>query len=219
MAENSFDEYKAAVASGRYSHVIGADEVGFGSWAGPVLVCAVAVPVTWAAPAGLDDSKKLRPKRREELFDLLRDRLPYASERAESVEIDREGVWPALHRCFRASVQDLLARFPKALVVLDGAIQLECDHLHFPKADGLVPAVMAASVFAKVIRDRHMVEMAQRYPGYGFGKHAGYGTPEHQEALGRLGPTPIHRMSYLPLQKLKTAEEIASVEEPGIAVD
>lgn len=216
---SSFEEYTEEVRSGRWTHIVGADETGYGAWAGPLCVCAAAVPLDWPIPVGLNDSKKVRPKRREELFDLYRDRVPYSATMAPASEIDSDGVISALKRCYRESLTALLERFPKALVVLDGEVKIpEIEHLNFPRADGQVPAVMVASVFAKVIRDRYMVKLAKSYPGYGLGGHSGYGVPEHQAALAKLGPSPIHRMSYLPGEKL-TPEEMREIDEPGMVAD
>jgi ribonuclease HII len=210
--------YLEAIASKRVAYVIGADEVGFGSWAGPLCVCAVAVPISWRGPAGLNDSKKVRPAKREELYWVLRERVSgYELALAQASEIDEGGVVAALKRCYVDCVSKVKARFPDSIVVVDGEVRVPgVEHFNFPKADSIVPAAMAASILAKVHRDRLMVELGQQYPGYGFGKHAGYGVPEHQKALAEKGPTPIHRMSYLPLQKL-TADEIQ--DEPGLSIE
>jgi ribonuclease HII len=198
-------------------HILGADECGFGSWAGPCLVCAVVVPQDWRPPQGLNDSKKLRPNKREDLFETLRGKVPYSFEMAHSDEIDRDGIMVALHRCFQTCIDKLLVKFPDALVVLDGEVKLPGkEYLHFPKADGIVPAVMAASVIGKVIHDRYMVELGEKYPGYKFGVNAGYGTKDHQEALERKGPCPVHRMSYLPLKKFNNPEDL---DEEGIILE
>ena len=202
------------------SYIIGADECGYGSWAGPLVVCAAAVPKDWRPPQDLNDSKKLRPTTRDRLFDYLRSRVPYACSMAQSDEIDRHGIILALRRCYRETVEAVLTRFPDSLVILDGEVRLPgCDHLNFPKADGIVPAVMAASVIGKVIHDRYMWKMAEKYPGYAFHKHQGYGTKEHKAALERLGACPIHRQSYLPIKKLKTPEEMREADEEGMSVD
>lgn len=215
----SIEAYRGALASGRYTHVLGADEVGLGAWAGPLCVCAAVVPIDWSVPVGLNDSKKVRPRKREELFQLHQDRVPHSYAMAQADEIDRDGVISALKRCYREALTTILAKFPNALVVLDGEVKVpEIEHLNFPRADGQVPAVMIASVFAKVTRDRYMVTLAKKYPGYGLGGHSGYGVPEHQAALAKLGPTPIHRRSYLPGQKL-TPEAIREIDEPGMVAD
>lgn len=203
-----------------YPWQIGSDEVGVGSWAGPCVTCAVAVPRDWKPPKGLDDSKKLRPKKREELYEFMRDKVAYAYEMAHPLEIDRDGIIPALKRCFISCIEQVLDQHPEALVVVDGEVKLPgIDHLYFPKADAIVPAVMAASVIGKVIHDRHMWKLAEEYPGYGFHKSSGYGTPDHMAALARLGPCPAHRKSYLPVKKIKDAQDLQELEEKGIVID
>jgi ribonuclease HII len=134
---------------------------------------------------------------------------------AQPEEIDRHGVALALRRCYREVVKSTLAQFPESLIVLDGEVKIpEVEHLHFPKADGIVPAVMAASVIGKVLHDRYMWQMAEKYPGYSFHKSSGYGTKEHREAIERLGLCAIHRRSYIPIKK---AELLQS--EEGIWLD
>lgn len=215
------EKYLVEVSSRKYTHVVGADETGYGSWAGPLVVVAAAVPIDWTPPKGLNDSKKVRPAKREELFDLNRDRVAYWGSAAQAHEIDTDGIMPCLKRCYLVSVQTMLKQFPNSLVVLDGEVKIpEVPHMNFPKADGLVPAVMVASVFAKVIRDRYMVEVAKRLPGYGFSTNMGYGVPEHQEGIRKLGLTDLHRRSYVPTEdKLKTAEAMRAADDPGMVVD
>lgn len=200
--------------------ILGADECGFGSWAGPLVVCAVAVRHDWRPPKGLNDSKQVRAKRREELFEWMKSRVPYAISMAHSDEIDRQGVMLSLRRCYREVVQSILVKFPESLIVLDGEVRLPgVDHLHFPKADGIVPAVMAASVIGKVLHDRYMWQMAEKYPGYGFHKHVGYGTKEHRDAIKLKGTCPIHRITYIKLDKLRTIEEMQADDDVGISMD
>jgi ribonuclease HII len=206
-------EYKQLLHSKPF--ILGADECGYGSWAGPLVVCAAVVPWDWRPPKGLNDSKQVRARRREELFEWMKSRVPYAISMAQSEEIDRQGVVLSLRRCYREVVQSILAKFPESLIVLDGEVRLPgVDHLHFPKADGIVPAVMAASVIGKVLHDRYMWQMAEKYPGYSFHKSSGYGTKEHREAIDRLGLCPIHRRSYIPIKK---TERLQSDE--GICID
>ena len=195
--------------------ILGSDECGLGSWAGPCVTCAVAVPKDWKPPFGLNDSKKVGSKKREQLFEILRNRVPYACEMAQSDEIDRVGITLALRRCFRTCIDNVLARAPGALIVIDGEVRIPgIDHLRFPKADGIVPAVMAASVIGKVLHDRYMWLMAEKYPGYSFHKSSGYGTKEHREAIDKLGLCPIHRRSYIPIKK---AERLQG--DKGICLD
>jgi ribonuclease HII len=195
--------------------ILGADECGLGSWAGPLVVCAAVVKHDWRPPWGLNDSKKVRANKREDLFEWMKTRVPYAIAMAQSDEIDRQGVMLSLRRCYREAVNSVLAKFQDSLVVIDGEVKIpEIDHLHFPKADGIVPAVMAASIIGKVLHDRYMWQMAEKYPGYSFHRSSGYGTKEHREAIDRLGLCPIHRRSYIPIKK---AERLQS--EEGICLD
>jgi len=196
-------------------YVIGADECGFGTWAGPLVVCAVGVRTNWVPPLGVDDSKKVRPKKREALFELLSPKITHAIELAHADEIDRDGVMSALHRCYLATITRVQEKYPDAFVVIDGTVKIhDLNHLRFPKADGIVPAVSTASILGKVTHDRYMWKLAEQYPGYGLYKHQGYGTAEHRAAIARLGMTPIHRKSYVPVLK-----EDRYKEAEGISLD
>lgn len=202
------------------SHIIGSDECGYGSWAGPLVVCAVAVPNTWRPPFGLNDSKKLRPNKREELFEWMKTRVPYAIAMAQSDEIDRQGVVLSLRRCYREAVNSVLAKYPESLIVIDGEVKIPgMDHLHFPKADGIVPAVMAASVIGKVLHDRYMWQLAEKYPKYNWHKNMGYGTKDHREAIAKFGTTPLHRITYIKTEKLRTVEEMRAANDVGMSMD
>lgn len=185
--------------------LIGADEVGYGAIAGPVTVCAVVVTKGWDLP-GLTDSKKLTPTGREGLTYHLT-RLPHAIISAEVEEIDRDGLGRALQRCFEDAIHRVLVKAPNAIVVLDGEVKLPgVKHFNFPRADALVPAVSAASVLAKTHRDRVMVELAAKYPGYGLGDHKGYGSEDHEKRIRAKGKLcPAHR-AYTPLERILTGK-------------
>jgi len=214
MTREAYEERKGA-----FAFILGADEVGRGAWAGPLLVCAAAVPRHWQPPKGLDDSKNLKPAQIEDLYHLLKPTVPYNLAWISSKQLDRDGMGPSLNSAFRSCVTELLERVHGALVVLDGDVKIPgVTHLNFPKADGIVPAVMAASVIAKFTRDTIMVKIGEKFPGYGLGDHAGYGTKQHKAALEKKGPCPEHRMSFLPLKKFRT-EDVAKVEEEGLHVD
>jgi ribonuclease HII len=189
--------------------VVGSDEVGYGAWAGPLLVCAVAVPRGFNEP-GIGDSKKLSKAQRERAYDRFTRTTPVRHHLVwvEHTAIDQEGVWKALLRAHREALTTVLATITgPSLRVVDGfphgtkEIGVE-DAIGLPKADQLVPAVSLASILAKVSRDRVMREFAAKYPGYGFDAHKGYGTPEHQQALRENGPCEIHRKSYAPIRDL-----------------
>ena len=204
MEHPEFIRYRKQIEKGPWTHVIGVDECGAGAWAGPLLVCAAAVPVGWVGPTGLNDSKKLTRKKREALFALMDGPVPYAQAVGDSTSVDKMGLGRMLDISFQEVVDTLLMQFPNSLVVLDGVLHHDLAHPHIclPKADGLVPAVMAASVLGKVTRDREMVEYDKLYPGYDFAKSVGYGTAAHSAGLKKLGVSPLHRRSYAPIRKI-----------------
>lgn len=188
--------------------VVGIDEVGRGPWAGPLVFGAVVLGD--AEIAGLTDSKKLTKRRRETLADEIIEKaaatgLGWVS----AAELDEHGMSEALKTACRRALEQITA--PYQQIILDGTINFLKDTGKGPyvttlaKADLLVPSVSAASIIAKVARDRYMAEQDELYPGYGFGSHAGYGTAGHREAIDRLGVTPLHRLSFAPLVKYATA--------------
>jgi ribonuclease HII len=184
--------------------VCGVDEVGRGPLAGPVVAAAVVLDP--ARPiAGLADSKKLTPARREALHDeIVRSALAWALGRAEVEEIDRLNILQASLLAMRRAVEALPLRPDHALVDGNRLPELPCSAEAIVGGDGLEPAISAASIVAKVSRDREMVALDRRYPGYGLAAHKGYPTKAHLEALRTLGPSEIHRRSFGPVRKLLT---------------
>jgi ribonuclease HII len=179
--------------------ICGIDEVGRGPLAGPVVAAAVILPRR-GRPRGLDDSKQLTAEAREELAAAIR-RIGFVGVGVASVEeIDTLNILRAAHLAMRRAF-DALPQAPVAAIV-DGnmAPDLPCPVECVIDGDAIVPIVSAASIIAKVERDRMMSELCAQYPGYAFAKHKGYATPEHQEALARLGPCAIHRRSFRPVQ-------------------
>ena len=193
--------------------VAGVDEAGRGPWAGPVVTAAVIltdVPL----PAGLNDSKKLKPAERERLFDIIcRDHI-VAVASASAARIDAMNVLAANLWAMSRAVLSLSERPVGILVdgkdVPPGVGACGIRGAALVKGDGRVAAIAAASVVAKVTRDRMMAAYAVRYPDYGFERHMGYGTALHAERLAALGPTPIHRRSFRPVR-----EVIAAAKEKG----
>lgn len=183
------------IASG-FLCIAGVDEVGRGCLAGPVFAAACILAPDFDLP-GLNDSKKLSPQKREQLFPLIQAQsLSYAIASVDVEEIDRINIFQASHKAMCLAVEQLKVR-PQHLII-DGIFKLPhaLPQLALPKADGLSPSVAAASILAKVTRDRLMAELDQVYPGFGLAQHKGYATAQHTEALRRLGETPIHRKSF-----------------------
>jgi ribonuclease HII len=184
--------------------VAGVDEVGRGPLAGPVLAAAVVLP---AEPVeGLADSKALPPARREALARALRGRGALVAVGAASVaEIDRLNILGATHLAMRRAVARLPVRPDEVLVDGNRPPGLDLPTRCVVGGDATVPAISAASIVAKVLRDRLMARLAARYPGYGWERNAGYPSAEHREALARLGLTPHHRRSFGPCRAVRAA--------------
>jgi len=186
--------------------VAGVDEVGRGPLCGPVVTAAVILDP--AAPiAGLNDSKKLTEARREALFDEICEKsLAWCIARAEVAEIDQLNILQATMLAMQRAVAGLSVTPRLALIDGNRCPQLQVPSAAVVKGDSKVPAIAAASILAKVSRDREMRELDLLYPGYGIAGHKGYPTPEHLEALQRLGPLAIHRRSFAPVRRLLEAD-------------
>ena len=180
-----------------YSLLCGVDEAGRGPLAGPVCAAAVILPRGFVL-AGLDDSKKLTEKKREALFDPIREAaISYGVAFASVEEIETLNILNATFLAMNRAIEQL-SPAPE-LALIDGNRN---TGIRFPsrcvvKGDARCADIAAASVLAKVTRDRYMLEMAEKYPEYRFEQHKGYGTALHYEALREYGPSPIHRMSFL----------------------
>ena len=179
--------------------ICGIDEAGRGPLAGPVVAAAVILPAK-GRPKGLDDSKQLTAEAREELAEKIRKVGIVAVGIASVDEIDTLNILRASHLAMRRAFDALPDKPIAALVDGNMSPDLPCPVEWVIDGDVIVPLVSAASIIAKVERDRMMSELCAQYPGYAFAKHKGYSTPEHQEALKRLGPCAIHRRSFRPVQ-------------------
>ncbi|WP_233843296.1 ribonuclease HII [Dyella sp. 2HG41-7] len=183
--------------------VAGVDEAGRGPLAGPVVVAAVVLDPQRPID-GLNDSKKLSEAKREQLFPLIIERaLAYHVVMVEREEIDRINIFQATMIGMTRAVLGLTPAATEALI--DGnhlPKNLPCPGRAIIGGDALEPAISAASILAKVSRDRLMVTMDAQFPGYGFAEHKGYSTPAHLEALKRLGPCEQHRRSFAPVKLL-----------------
>jgi ribonuclease HII len=180
----------------------GVDEVGRGCLFGPVFAAAVVLPSSALDPlaaAGLTDSKQLTARRRAVLVpQIQRAAAAWALGQASALEIDRHGIRTATERAMHRALQKLPAA--PELVLVDGVLPLRCwsgAQRTLVAGDSACPAIAAASVLAKQARDRLIRDLARRFPGYGLERHVGYGTVQHRQALLMLGPTPLHRRSFL----------------------
>lgn len=182
--------------------VCGVDEAGRGPWAGPVCAAAVILDPN-AAPAGLDDSKKLTHLRREALEPEIKARaVAWCVAFASVEEIAELNILQATGLAMRRAVEGLSVTAAFALVDGNYRFRLPCEIKTVVKGDSLSASIAAASILAKTARDRLMVEMDAVYPGYGFAAHKGYHAPIHVEALKTLGPSPIHRKGWSPIRDL-----------------
>jgi ribonuclease HII len=203
--------HERALVAGGLTLIAGVDEAGRGPLAGPVVAAAVMFPAAWLNGefppelVDLNDSKQLSEAERENYFAWLTGRREVcsATAQADAGTIDRVNILQATHW----AMNDALARLvpPPAHVLVDG---LRVKSLRFPqtplvKGDARSYSIAAASVLAKVTRDRLMREYDQQFPGYGFAEHKGYPTPAHLAALARLGPCAIHRLSFAPLKPVQ----------------
>lgn len=188
--------------------VAGVDEAGRGPLAGPVVAAAVILDPQCPV-AGLADSKTLSPARRTALAGEIRAMsLAWAVGWADAAEVDALNILQATFLAMRRALLDLAVT--PAHVIVDGNrcpdlrdVVHECTVEAVVRGDATVASVSAASILAKCARDEHMLELDQRYPGYGFSAHKGYPTAAHVEALRRLGPSPVHRLSFAPVQSCR----------------
>ena len=193
--------------------ILGIDEAGRGPWAGPLVVGAAILGGVQIE--GLTDSKKLTKKRREELYEIIKEQaVACATGWVSSAELDEIGMSQALKLATRRAVEQI--KMPYSEIIIDGTVNFLADTgkgkyvQTMKKADLLIPSVSAASILAKVERDRYMAEQDIVYPGYGFGGHAGYGVAKHREAIEKLGVTPLHRLSFAPLAKYRGVASLPS---------
>ena len=182
--------------------IAGVDEVGRGPLAGPVVAAAVIFDPNKPFITGLADSKAISEKKREVLAERIKtEALAWAIGRAEVEEIDRINILQASLLAMQRAVAALEPIAEHVLVDGNRCPNLPCSCEAIIKGDATVPVISAASILAKVTRDREMLQMDEEYPGYGFARHKGYPTKVHMEALKELGVTIIHRRSFGPVKK------------------
>ena len=189
-------DYEQQAAQQGYQLVCGCDEAGAGPLAGPVYAAAVILKKESCIP-GLNDSKKLTERKREQLFPLIQaEACAWAVASVSAEEIDQTDILSARMKAMQMAIDALHCK-------ADGnrdhgkTAAIVTPHICIVKGDSLSASVAAASVLAKVSRDHWMLEMAQQYPQYGFEQHKGYGTKAHYQALREFGPSPIHRRTFL----------------------
>lgn len=200
--------YESELRSRGIIGVAGVDEAGRGPLAGPVVAAAVVLPVEWldgglpVELAGLNDSKQLTEARREAFFAALTSRadVRFGIAPVDAAVIDRINILRATHQAMNEALGQL--RPPPVHALVDGlrVPSLCCAHTAVVKGDALSFSISAASVLAKVTRDRLMLDFDRQWPEYGFAVHKGYGTAAHLAAIARHGPCPIHRRSFAPLK-------------------
>ena len=196
--------HERALAEAGFQRIAGIDEAGRGPLAGPVSVAAVVLTEDYSHSV-LTDSKKLSEKRREELYEEITgdERIHWASVLVDASEIDEinilQATWAGMRRAF------LKLDPPADIALIDGKPikGFPTEHRALVKGDSLSLSIAAASIIAKVERDRLMKEYAGKYPEYGFERHKGYGTQAHREALREHGPCPIHRRSFAPVSQME----------------
>lgn len=177
--------------------VCGCDEAGAGPLAGPVFAGAVILPLEVEIP-GLDDSKKLSPKKRDALYDIIIEKaVAWAVASVSSDEIDEINILNARMKAMDSAIRALVPAPVYALIDGNQNRGISVPNETVLKGDSRVISIAAASVLAKVSRDRFMIRMAEIYPGYGFERHKGYGTAAHYAAIRELGPCEIHRTTFL----------------------
>ena len=190
-------ELEAKYTDEGYSVICGCDEAGRGPLAGPVVAAAVILPIGLVID-GLNDSKKLTEKKREAIFEIIKNEaIAYCVASASVEEIEQINILNASMLAMNRAIQGLQIKAELALI--DGNIARGFDIPAVPiiKGDAISPSIAAASILAKVTRDRMLLEYDKQYPEYAFAKHKGYSTKLHMDKIRELGPLPIHRKSFL----------------------
>jgi ribonuclease HII len=203
-----------------FCRVAGLDEAGRGAWAGPVVAAAVILPPNepevMTNLTGVRDSKRIAARRREAMLELIREHaVAVGVGTVPADEIDVLGIVPATRKAMALALQTLAPPADCLLIDYLRLPDVSLPQQSLPKGDARVLSIAAASIVAKVSRDRMMMDLGANLPGYGFSQHKGYGTPQHRAALAALGPSTVHRLSFAPLSQLDGDELLRSTD--GIA--
>lgn len=196
MSDDMWQIEQACMAEG-FRVICGVDEAGRGPLAGPVCAAAVILPANAVIP-GLNDSKKLSDKRRRELFPIIKKQaIAYGIAFSDHLEIDSMNILQATYLAMERALSQLNVRPDLALIDGNRAKDFGLPVKTVVHGDALSASIAAASILAKVTRDDYMLQMAEKYPKYGFELHKGYGTKAHYASIRECGPSPIHRMTFL----------------------
>ena len=204
LRQEKMKETERRLFAAGYKYIAGVDEAGRGPLAGPVYAAAVILPPDIRLD-GINDSKRLSPKKREELFDeITKKAIGYSVFSVDEKTIDEINILRATYMAMNKAVNSLIPKPDYVIIDGNGIKDMTIPHETIVKGDAKSISIAAASVLAKVSRDRYITEMAELYPKYGFEKHKGYGTKEHTEAILKYGVSPIHRKTFL--KKLLNSE-------------
>ncbi|WP_130806934.1 ribonuclease HII [Senegalia massiliensis] len=185
-----------------YEYIACIDEVGRGCLAGDVVACAVIMPRDLIIE-GVKDSKKVTPKNREKLYDIIHENaIAVGIGAVDNETIDKINIKKSTHLAMKKAIENLKTKDgnyikPHMLLIDAEKLDIDIEQRSIIKGDSKCHGIAAASIIAKVYRDRILIDLANKYSGYAFEKNKGYGTKEHREALKKIGPTPIHRMTFL----------------------
>ncbi|MGM9969573.1 MAG: ribonuclease HII [Anaeroplasma sp.] len=210
--EMNLYKYEEELYDNDYHLICGVDEAGRGPLAGPVVVAACILP-PFLRIAGINDSKQLSAKKREELYKIIvKEAIDYKVVFVSVKDVDDLNIYQATKKGMLEAINSLKIQPDFVLVDAMPMNELEIEHNSLIHGDALSASIAAASILAKVTRDRYMEKMDIKYPNYGFKNNKGYGTKEHLEALEKYGPCKIHRKTYSPVSKYYAMEKQISLE-------
>lgn len=194
-------QYEEELIDDGINLIAGVDEAGRGPIAGPVVIASCILPVNYRIP-GLNDSKQLSKKKREELYkEIVKHAVSYKIIFVSAKEVDESNIYSVTQEAMKEALLSLEVKPEYALIDFMPIKDIDIPTKSITHGDALSASIAAASILAKVSRDEYMAKMDIKYPNYGFKKHKGYGTKLHLEALEKFGPTPIHRKTYSPVSK------------------